>query len=1791
MTLPTELLQLLQIPPVPLSTIDYSSALSLLASLPQSPSHSIPSPPQIDNDPTPSLLTQSSPSTSNSAYSHLSNSLDSTLLPSVLSILSTSTSSSDDQLASSLLDLLGFEAIESVQSIVENRAAILKESDSLPQQLPLQSKSYHQPPPHLSNPRPSAAESSYSPTPQITFQSKEEIQAAKRARKGRHRVGAGGDYAADGGDQEFDLEEMRRIREEELSRGPGALVSGRREAVEEHVQYPHVYLSTTAASLGSLHFAGQKSAMPVGTTREDRGEYEEITIPAPKAVPFRFDEALLPIKDMDQWGQRTFHAYKSLNRLQSIVFPLAYSTSENLLICAPTGAGKTDVALLTILRTLSLLSLSPLTKNGTADLPPASTWKIIYVAPLKALAAEITEKFRKRLGWAGVRVRELTGDMKLSKAEVEETGVIVTTPEKWDVVTRKGAGTGDGEVAEKVKLLIIDEVHLLHEDRGAVIESIVARTLRQVESSQTVIRIVGLSATLPNYVDVADFLRVNREKGLFYFDASFRPVPLEQHFLGVKGKPGSPASRAGLDNAAFDKVAELLKAGHQVMVFVHARKDTVKTAQTLREKALAEGIADLLDPNDNEKFFGFKKDLAGSRNREMKELAGQGFGIHHAGMLRSDRNITERMFEQNVTKVLCCTATLAWGVNLPAYAVVIKGTQIYDAGKGSFVDLSILDVLQIFGRAGRPQYESQGVGYICTTSDKLDHYTQAIMQQHPIESKFVEGLVDSLNAEISLGTVTTVDEGSRWLSYSYLFVRMRKNPMVYGIPVDEVRNDPQLGGRRRDLITISAKRLVEAKMIEYDVTMDTLVPTDLGRIASRYYIRNASIVVFNEMFRPRMNDAQVLRLIASSVEFAQISVRENEVEELTKLNKESAPCDVVGPTDTSAGKVNVLLQAYISKAYIEDFALVSDSGYVSQNAARIVRALLEMAMSKRWAPVTLVLMAMSKSIERRMWSFNNPLRQFDLSPDLIYNIEQWADDYAPSDIVAMSAAEFGKLIHQNERLGAIAISAARQLPSLKVTHSLQPITHDLLRVRLVLSRDFEWNEKKHGTVEAFWVWIEDSDQLSILQVARVVVRESTKQLVQEFVVPVTSTPTSLFVRIVSDRWLNDEEPHLIDLNHLVMPIQRPDPLPLLDLPLLQVRDALKDPRVRDAYASQMTALDPVQTQSFHTIYHTGNNALICAPSAPSRGTLLELAIWRAFSKNSNARVLFLTPRKALSRNVRVKLRRTFANSLSLDPIIISHTKDIDALPRGDKPFIAVSSPSTLLKRLIAQPKLLGSVDLIIAHDLHALDSVYELLLSRLRWAHPTARVVGSSSSLQDATDLADWLGAPPTSTYAFDPSSRSTALTTKYQPFSAPHSMALLRSMVKPAYAAMRSAKSTLCLVPSRAQCRATARDLVTQTAANLPETFVAGTLETVETYAATLTDPELGEALTHGIAVFHAGLKPEEQELALRLFSSGYVRVLIAPREECWTLPVRASLVIILGAQFAVSRTDREREIQDYPLPEILQMQTLAVPPPDDGAAECLILCQKEQAEFYSRFLLQGIPLESHLAGLADVSFDNLLVSTLFTDIMADRIKDRQGVVDFLSWTYLARRVESNPAHYDEPVPGQQHDQVARLADRLFSVLELRCCVLASGMTDFTPSRLAQLYVERGVGIDDVKRIQELSLDKLVSLSKTSKGSKENGSASQSNGDAAGEGGEGGVTSSAEGSLTPTPLENFHQRLPRAVKDSIGEHECAGELVKDDYDSRILLAAWAAGRIPRGAAGLEEHQCALVKKLLDARA
>lgn len=114
-----------------------------------------------------------------------------------------------------------------------------------------------------------------------------------------------------------------------------------------------------------------------------------------------------------------------------------------------------------------------------------------------------------------------------------------------------------------------------------------------------------------------------------------------------------------------------------------------------------------------------------------------GIGIHNAGLDRKDRQLVEQLFSDNHIKVLVSTATLAWGVNLPAHTVIIKGTQIYSPEQGKWVELSPQDMLQMIGRAGRPQYDKLGEGIIITNYSELQYYLSLNNQQLPIESQLI----------------------------------------------------------------------------------------------------------------------------------------------------------------------------------------------------------------------------------------------------------------------------------------------------------------------------------------------------------------------------------------------------------------------------------------------------------------------------------------------------------------------------------------------------------------------------------------------------------------------------------------------------------------------------------------------------------------------------------------------------------------------------------------------------------------------------------------------------------------------------------------------------------------------------------------------------------------------------------------------------------------------------------------------------------------------------------------------
>lgn len=201
--------------------------------------------------------------------------------------------------------------------------------------------------------------------------------------------------------------------------------------------------------------------------------------------------------------------------------------------------------------------------------------------------------------------------------------MLVTTPEKWDVLSRKGAGAdSESSPTSRLALLIIDEIHsLATARRGAVVEALVARTLRLSETAQRPIRLVGLSATLPNYFDVADLLHVNPRRGLFFFDSRFRPVPLGMAFVGVRvgataaaaalaPNPGVSTNMANeqlMNQACYERVIEQLRQGQQVMVFVHARTETVRTGRWLLDWASQHNEASYFEPPPNAQNPDFTK--------------------------------------------------------------------------------------------------------------------------------------------------------------------------------------------------------------------------------------------------------------------------------------------------------------------------------------------------------------------------------------------------------------------------------------------------------------------------------------------------------------------------------------------------------------------------------------------------------------------------------------------------------------------------------------------------------------------------------------------------------------------------------------------------------------------------------------------------------------------------------------------------------------------------------------------------------------------------------------------------------------------------------------------------------------------------------------------------------------------------------------------------------------------------------------------------------------------------------
>eukprot|EP00887_Chlorella_sp_A99_P000213 scaffold13.g213.t1 len=1580
----------------------------------------------------------------------------------------------DDELAAEMFDLVGAGGFEHIGELLQLRASVAANVRAVVAGLREAEAAEAGP-----------AMPSYGPTVSVMSESQKLI--SKMERKAQRRSakasggGGGGGGAGASGDPDLEwltLHGLGAVAEEELERETAHMRIRLGDGMEFRI--------------GEGTDGQARNALPKGTTRKSFKGYEEVRVPAvaPSVAPP--GEAVVQVAALPDWAQLAFQGYERLNRIQSRIFPTAFNSNENLLVCAPTGAGKTNIAMIAVLR--EVMRVGANMRHGVIQ---KADFKIVYVAPMKALAAEVTANFGKRLEALGLSVRELTGDMQLSKKEMAETQMIVTTPEKWDVITRKG---GEVSVAAMVRLLIIGE--RMH-----------------VESSQSMIRVVGLSATLPNYRDVARFLGVNADTGLYYFDASYRPVPLEMQarrlgalplwpradtrpFVGVSER--NVMARNGImDEVCYQKarrdcfqierktapfaalkagnlVVDSLRRGFQAMVFVHSRKDTGRTARALALKAQQAGETALFDCSEEQAFPFLQRDVRKSRNREVAELFESGLGIHHAGMLRTDRNLMERCFGQGLIKargrsvcaacghVLCCTATLAWGVNLPAHTVIIRGTQLYNPQKGGFTDLGMLDVQQIFGRAGRPQYQDTGEDPLVLKRWRLllaavDLPGAADTQrplprrsQVPIESQFTRGLVDHLNAEIVLGTVTNVREASQWLSYTYLYTRMTQNPLSYGIGWEELSADPRLDGHRRKLITEAARQLEASKMARFDERSGNLYVTELGRVASHFYIRHDSINVFNEMLKPHMSEADVLAMIARSSEFENLAMRDEELPELDTLARDAC-----------------YYESYISRARVESFSLTADLMYVSQARAGAPQAATQ-----------------GEAFELRLWPEQHPLRQFEgqLSLELLRKLED--RDLTLDRLADMEPQEIGAVL-RHPAAGPLVAGCVESFPYLTLDCQLHPITRTVLRIQLTLTPAFKWRDSVQGMALRWLVWVEDSDNEHIYHsepwiLTKKMAREGEQRLA--FTVPIFEPlPSQYYIRVVSDSWLGAEATLPVSFKSLILPERHPPHTELLDLEPLPVT-ALANPTYQSLYS--FSHFNPIQTQAralqscaergssvprkephaFHKLYHTDASVLLGAPTGSGKTISAELCMLRCFAAHPGQKVVYIAPLKALVRERISDWGSGFCKTLgkSLVELTGDFTPDLRALLAADV-IIATPEKWDGISRNWQSRGYVRKVGLLVIDEIHLLGAdrgpILEVIVSRMRYVAAQTerpiRFVGLSTALANARDLADWLGVGPQGLFNFKPSVRPVPLECHIQGYPGKFYCPRMATMNKPAYAAIQThspTKPVLVFVSSRRQTRLTALDLIAYAAADeRPRAFLRMGEGELEQCLGMVKDASLRHTLQFGIGLHHAGLADGDRTLVEKLYVGGKIQVLVATSTLAWGVNTPAHLVIIKGTEFYDAPTKR---YVDYPITDVLQMMGRAGRPQYDRRGVAVIMVHEPKKSFYKKFLYEPFPVESSLPGQ--------LPDHLNAEVVGGTIRSRQDAIDYLTWTFFIRRLLQNPSYYDLDSTDQEAVSAflsGLVKDTLLQLQDAGCLEMeeeTGAVVPLTMGRIASYYYMR---------------------------------------------------------------------------------------------------------------------------------
>ncbi|EFO61442.1 U5 small nuclear ribonucleoprotein 200 kDa helicase, putative [Giardia lamblia P15] len=641
---------------------------------------------------------------------------------------------------------------------------------------------------------------------------------------------------------------------------------------------------------------------------------------------------------MDLAFERVYSPITTFNSVQMRVVDPIFN-GGNTLVAAPTGAGKTNIALWAIICLLH-----------TSRYKCHPVQLAIYVAPLKALVHEVLlqlESSLQRLPKEYVAtIYEYTGEESISLNAISsllhspQTAttlvILVATPEKLDVLTSKLTGEDFQTIRGRLALIVFDELHLIGDHtRGSVVEELVLRFHRHYKETM----LLALSATIPNAQQIADFLQCASSNTLV-FDSSYRAVSLQVTICELHYKHTEESYlRTTREGFLYSVLPKQLSKG-SILLFTHTRRDAERLAVQLQAK---------LASTNYSKIYGKR-----SKNKKLYSLLSTNSAVlfHHAGLTRTDRHLVEELFTEKKVSILVSTATLAWGVNMPAHTVIILGTKVY--ANSCWEDLSFADILQMAGRAGRLSFDTHGECFIIPSPNDAYRCLTIFTNRFNIESSFLsshtalEKLSKLIITEAFLSAYVFVDEIVQ-IAISSLFAVQLFERLPESLNGSQLITDIM-----NTLLDCCCNvSLLEKKIDDQDPHLSQYHPTLLAQLCIKYYVSPFTIIRSNVVLLQSSIDSiqQALLLVAMSHEYASIFIRADERFELASL-EEYAPIKYPPfVTNQELGKICLLLQVYISTGpcygttlvAFSSLSLMSDYASIVASAPRVVGCLRELA--------------------------------------------------------------------------------------------------------------------------------------------------------------------------------------------------------------------------------------------------------------------------------------------------------------------------------------------------------------------------------------------------------------------------------------------------------------------------------------------------------------------------------------------------------------------------------------------------------------------------------------------------------------------------------------------------------------------------------------------------------------------------------------------------------------------------------------------------------------------------------